>query len=80
MRPANHVAFICQALALNTINAIVGSVQDYRLKVILIKKRQCMQMAELPSSLLPYVYSYLVDLNLHKAAKALKKETTVVTS
>ncbi len=34
-------------------------------------------MAELPSDLVPYVYSYLVGLNLHKAAKALKKESAV---
>ncbi len=35
-------------------------------------------MAELPSDLVPYVYSFLVGLNLQKAAKALKKEAKVV--
>ena len=32
----------------------------------------------LPSDVLPYVYTFLIDQNLHKAAKALKKETKVV--
>ena len=33
---------------------------------------------EVPSDLLPHVYSYLVQNNLHKAAASLKKECGTV--